>query len=787
MADDILLTQNIQMLTSALTALNQNMFNHTGGRSAIWGANTAVPGTSSARGNTDDKNTIKAIATNTLLNATMKSNTDTVRYLIKDSKKNMQDLGKYTQMSAQYFKSAIKDFSVKQLDDALPKKLNSFLDSHIKNATIPALKNFEDVVKLQKQANLKNIDAAVALAREHAALGTSEAKRARIRDTIEQQTGFNLLQLGSAVRDDGAALKAHAGEISKGMAEFAAKMHQAEENWAKVTKAGEILAGVAVLLGVDLYKAAIAAQKYGTEVTLKTIPQAALAGMSAEELIKTQNEQIQAIHSSGTSFDAFNQRLDQGASDLLLYTGSLQDGAKVTANIFGTFRKLSADGSKMEQFQGEQNDLFKRMNRTLGVTAEQFIEMNDQLTNNTAVQAQMYKVSSAQRINLLKGMQLQVQQLALDGLTVEQSKKLVESLAEITGGKAKERFVEAAKIQGVLGALGLGKEGQRAADIVRKGQHATPADLKELADIQVKAQRSVSSQYAGGNQAKEFQLDALTDVIGKFLGPNSAGAQVATSQGKAVDAQTAAVLGQTNALGGLSKENQERVLLGEKTIQVVEAGFKGVLTALKDLIALMVGGKLLGGLKNLMKFGGAGAAEGALGAGGAAAAGAAATAGLAVVATGAAVTAAYSLYKAIKGEDASNFISNFDERNIGIGAAITDGFESIHNFFAGSPGNNSAFGTDQYRTSKLKQDQQDIKDLEAGNQDENTASQIATLTEEVKKLTALQSKHIEETKKLTAVTKEGINQQAGQADDQKKVTQEIKETRTSRRVPNPAG
>lgn len=791
MADDtVLLTQNIQMLTQALTALNQNMFNKTGGRSALVGSNSSVPGTSTRVGNSSDaeRNTIKAIATNTLLNATMKSNTDTVKYLIKDSKKNITDLGRYTQMSAMYFKAAIKDFSVKQLDNVLPKKLNTYLEAHIKNGIVPQLKSFEDVVKLQKRANLQNIDAALKLVREYGNATTSIARQQHIRETIEQQTGFNLTELGVAARDDGKALKEHAGEISKGMAEFAAKMHQAEENWNKITKAGEILAGIAVLLGVDLYKAAIAAQQYGTEVTLKTIPQAALAGMTAEELIKTQNENIQAIHSSGITFDGFNRKLDDGASSLLLYTGSLQEGAKVTANIFGTFRKLSADGSKMEGFQAEQNALFKSMNRTLGVTAEQFTQMNDELTNNTAVQAQMYKVSSAQRLNLLKGMQLQVQQLALDGLTVEQSKKLVESLAEITGGKAKDRFKEAAQVQGVLGALGLGKEGQRAADIIRKGQRATPQELKELADIQATAQRSVSSQYAGGNQAKEFQLDALTDVISKFLGPNSAGAQVATSQGKAVDTQTAAVLGQTNALMGLSKENQDRVLLGEKTIQVVEAGFKGVLTALKDLIALMIGGKLLGGIKDLFKFG-AGGAEGLGGlgsAGGAALASTVATAATAALAAGAVATAGYSLYKAIKGEDASNFISNLDDKYLGLGSKITDGFEAMHDFFAGSP-NNPANATDQYKASKIAQDKADIKALETGPQDENTALQIATLTEEVKKLSALQAKHLEETKKQTQKIVEGNQQAAAQADDQTKATKEIKETRTSQRAPNPAG
>lgn len=747
MADDNLLNQNIQMLTQALTAMNQNMFNHTGGRSSIYSGLTSVPGTSSVRGGNEDKNTIKAIATNTLLNATMKSNTDTVKYLIKDSKKNMQDLGKYTQMSAMYFKSAIKDFSVKQLDNVLPKKLNSYLEDHIAKGIVPQLKTFEDVIKLQRRANIQNIDAAIALAREYGNATTSVARQTHIRDTIEQKTGFNLNELGQAVRDDGKALKEHAGEVSKGMAEFAANMHQAEANWAKLTKAGEILAGVAIALGVDLYKTAIAAQKYGTEVTLATIKQAAYAGMTGEQLIKTQNENIQSIHASGMTFDAFNQKLEDGAKNLLAWTGNLGEGAKLTAGVFNTFRTLSANGKDLSGFEQDQVKRFQFMNRTLGVTAEQFTQMNDDLMNNSNVQAEMYKVSSAQRVNLLKGMQLQVQQLALDGLTVEQSKKLVESLSEITGGKAKERYTEAAKVQGVLGALGLGKEGQTAAAIIRKGQNASPAEMKELADIQAQAQRSVASKYANGGPAMEFQLDALTDVVGKFLGPNSPGAQVATSQGKQQDIATANGIAQTKALDGLTKSGQDEILWAERQVQAIDAGFSSVSTAVKAILGLMLADKVAGGLKNLFKFGGAGAAAGEAG-------------GLASIIGGAGVLA---LTGALAG-GLTYLLTDTVPKAFGAKMGLG---EAIGSALAPDGKTNGPFDVDRYRASKISQDQNDLQVLqESGDQSESTAKQIAELTAEVKKLTDLQKKHLDATNNLTKVTQQGIAQQAAQSDDQ---------------------
>lgn len=773
MADEVLLNQNIQMLTQALTALNQNMFNHTGGRSNLWGANTAVPGTNS-KPNSEDTNTIKSIATNTLLNATMKSNTDTVRYLIKDSKKNMQDLGKYTQMSAMFFKGAIKDFSVKQLDTVLPKKLSGYLEQHIAKGIVPQLKSFEDIVKLQKRVNIQNIDAAIKLAKEYGNATTTIARQTQIRENIEQRTGFNLNELGQAARDDGKALKQHAGEISRGMAEFAANTQRSQENWDKLKKAGEVLGAAALALGVDLYKTATAAQKYGTEVTLSTIAQAAYAGMTGEELIKVQNENIQAIHSSGMSFDSFNKKLDNGAEQLLAYTGNLKDGALVTANIFGIFKKLSNQESHRASFEANQVTLFQKMNRTLGVTAEQFIEMNNELTSNSVVQAEMYKVTSAQRINLIKGMQLQVQQLALDGLTVEQSKKLVQSLAEITGGKAKERYVEAAKIQGVLGALGLGKEGQRAAEIIRKGQRASPEELKELSQIQVEAQRSVSAKYANGSPAMEFQLDALTDVIGKFLGPTSPGAQIATSQGQAINQQTAEVIGQSKALDGLTSIGQTQILWAERQVQAINAGFSSMLPVAKGILGFLVADKIGGFLKNLTKLGGKAGARTIIGEGlagttgeivgaGSLTAGAVAAVPIILTTLAAAATVGGIAYGLTK-------------------LSTATGADSLHRARASPEA--QAKAVDAYRASKIKDEQQKNADIISNQlQSSDATKQITELTEQVKKLTDLQQRHLDESKKLTSVTQQGIAQTAAQTDDHINATRKIIEQRDTRHAP----
>ncbi len=753
------------------------MFGSTGGRPGVLGSGGSTaggsgrPGAPIMRGD-PTKDGVKLYASNTLLNKTLQSNTDTVKFLIKDQKKNIQDLGKYTQLAGMYFKNSIQDFSAKQLDVALPKKLNKYLKDAIDSGIIEPLKDYEDVVKLQIKASLKNVEAITKMANAAGSFASSAKEYADLSDQAQHKYGITAAEFDQAVRDNGETLKKNAAELSKSTAQFAADMHSFEETWSKAGKAAEILGALAAAVGIELLKAAEAAQKYGTEVTLATPVQAALAGMSSEELIKLQNQNIQALHSSGTSFDEFNKTLDKSASDLLMWTGNLAEGAKLQASSFNTFRTLSANQAEYAGFQENQVDLFKKMNRTLGVTAEQFTQMNEDLLNNSNVQAEMYKVSSAQRINLIKGMQLQVQQLALDGLTVEQSKKLVESLAEITGGKAKERYTDAAKIQGVLGALGLGKEGQRAGEIIRKGQRASPEELKELAQIQADAQRQVSSKYANGGPAMEFQLDALTDVIGKFLGPNSPGAAVATSQGKQQDEQTAEAKAQTTALDALGPKAQELVLGIEKTTQAIEAGFKPVIKFLGDILALLVGGQILSGLKNLIKLGPAGlAGEAGLGSTGLGAIG---TGGLATVATAAAATAAAGAAGYALGTLVNQIPELWGGRDLS--ESIADSLSKKYDPNAGQ-----VFNVDTYRNNLIGQDKQKLaEDSLKDQKDPAVVAEMKKLNDEIKRLTDLQEKHLKATKDQLAETKKGNDQAAAQTDEHIEVTKKWVEKKDTR-------
>lgn len=759
MADEVLLNQNIQLLTQALIALNRDMLSHTGGRSSVIGSgNLHGVGTSG-----EDKNTIKSIATNTLLNATMKSNTDTVKYLIKDSKKNMQDLGKYTTLAGKYFADSIKNLSVKQLDVVIPKKLTESLNKSLGVGVIPKLKSYEDVLRIQTRAQLENVNAAMRLGKAfYDAVGNIKEQNAIL--TQLEKTGYDLNDYGKAVRDDGKALREHAGQLSQALANTAAQQQSAQQNWSKMETALKA-AGAALLgFGAIELKAAMQAMKYGTEVTLRTADQAFRAGMTTETLIKTQNENIQAIHSSGKTFGEFNEMLDDGAIKLFKYTGNLEDGAKITASSFDAFRSLSNQTDQQTGFLEQQQSVFERMNRTIGMTSEEFTSLNSELLNNSNVQASMYKIGAKQRVALLQSLQYEYEKLKLDGLSTQQAKALIDSQAQLIGGKAQDRLVKAAKVQGIFGALGMGKDGQRLAEIIRMGNRGTPAEIaarsKEGLEIRKNAERQISQRYGNSTYAAEMMVDKLTEVIPDVIGTASASAALATSQGKESTAGEADKNAKLDALPGLGDISKPVILNILKVGQMAEAAGVNVSGTLTKLFEGYLGAKFLVYLKNII----AGART-------IAPAAAAATTTAEVLGGGALVAGVVAAAPLV--------IAGLTTAALGYGAYKIATSDPGPGRARANP-EAQARAADVYRASKIKEDQN--AEINGQAQTDNT-KHLADLTEQVKKLTDIQQKQLDVSKNLASVTQQGIIQQAAQTDDHINVTRKIIEQRDTRHAP----
>lgn len=782
MAIEDQLNQNIQLLNQTIAALNANMFGSPGGRPGLLGGNSR-PGQGVNSAGDPHKDAIKLAAATTLLEKRMKENTDTMKYLVKNQTENMKNLNQYTAVAGKYFENTLQKFSAKQLDSEIPKQLTALLSNAINSGLIEPLKSYEAVLRLNKRVQTDNIDAAIRYTEQLNALETSTEstaeKVADVRDALEK-TGWTVDDLNEALKKCGGStdkLKEDMGKVSATMAEAAVNEERMSIASKAATKALTVL-GSALVAGGALYlNTARSAAQYGTTFTnvIESAKNASLAGLNPGDLARLQHDQHQALNASNVSMETFQKQLVAGSWDLLQFTGNLGDGAKLTASFLGTFRSLSADTSKQDAFLKDQAQTFKTLNRTFSVTTEEFTSLNTMLMQSNDVQTSMYKLNQSQRVVAFKDLQQSYARLRSYGLLDEQAKKVTETLASLTGGKAQTRIEQAAKFQAVAGALGFGKEGAEAAAIIQRGARGQ-GDRARLAEITAKVQRGISGRvsgaYGGGVTAglgTELSVDSLTSIISNLLGPEAATAALATSKGRQMTGAQQAALANTSFAGSSTFETDSlKHLMGIQDAVNTQGG------NIVKTILLSAGAGALGGLVSKGAGGLLGKAVG--GAGGLLGAGAATAGGMALggtIAAGAAVAGGLLINKGVEmatGDSPGSWL-----------------YRGTH-AFGTSPDQNYQTQLATAQAKRLSGRQTELvnkinekeSSLSGSPADREQIKQLEELKAAVDKLhgafTAKDAPILQELNRLTRVTKTAADQSAAQTDEH------INETRKQRKA-----
>lgn len=615
------LNQNILILTQAVNSLNQNMFGSTGGRPGMLGGSSR-PG-QGVNLNDPQKDAIKQLAATTLLEKRMKENSETIKFLIKNQKESMKNLSQYTATASKYFENALQKFSAQQLNKQIPDQLTAMFKDAINQGFVNEMKSYEDVLRLTRRVQADNVDQAYEYLKQLQGMGdTTTLTASQLEDLTKKMndTGWEFDDLQAALDKCGGnvdKLKEQMGGISAKMAETAAATERQTIASNAAAKALGVLGSAAMAVGALYLNSARSAAQYGTtfDGVITSIKNATLAGLNPEDLARLQHEQHQALNAGNISMENFQKRLVSGSWDLLEFTGSLAEGAKLTASFIGTFSSLSNNMAERDKFLAEQAQIFKTMNRTFSVTAEEFTGLNSMLQQSHDVQVSMYKLNRDQRVANFKDLQMSYARLRSYGLLDEEAKKVVQSLAQISGKTAKDRFVQAARIQAIGGALGMGGEAAELAQLVRRGQAGSARGV-ELATI---LQRGTSGRYqaAGRGGVGEFALDALVDIAPEIFGAQAPTAALAISQGREMGAAREAQLAQSSFVGGGEFHKETLVHLMGIQDAVTTTGANTV-----KAILLAAGGGAIGGLvaKGLGKAIGAGRIAGGLAGGGALAA-----------------------------------------------------------------------------------------------------------------------------------------------------------------------
>ncbi len=436
--------------------------------------------------------------------------------------KNSESLSVATALAGRSFENMVEKFDIEELEAGV----DGFVE-HLKQGSSDLAKSIAGQIK-----GAEDMIAASALLTDQFIADFEKAKA--LHDSGQREEAADLMEqynqevdiLTHSTEDLYEAQK----DLSEGMAKTVREMEggalQGIERFGKKAMAAAALLGA---VAQPMIQTAKSAAQTGTQMEFLN---AALAGMTPEELNQLQAENKQAMRASNMSFDEFNEKIRQGTVGLITYTGSLRDANRINAASMDIATTL---GANQQHFMEQQAELFKKLNRGLSMSAEQFMEMNKQLMSSSSVQAQLYKINLKQRGAYMQDLQNTYTKLRTDGLMHEQAMRMLETFEQIGAKSPKERLKEAAKLQAVMGAMGMGQEGARAGELLRGGLR-NEGDKAEFSEIIKNANISMGQQMGQSFQS-ELMSSAMIQAAGlqEYLGPESKFAELNTQQGKQMD------------------------------------------------------------------------------------------------------------------------------------------------------------------------------------------------------------------------------------------------------------
>lgn len=549
-------TEQLNDLIAKSSALTRSMFESTGAFDAL--SNESLDKFSGKL----NKTVRSMVAGNDLLESMIKTNSggDGAQGM-RDFQNNLERLGK----TSIKLNQAMEMAKVKRLQDMD----GSQQHADILKMVVPELKKL-GVVTEDLEKDLYSNNAAV----RKAALAHLDNAATTARDTVAKTASI-------------AATKANFASLRKTLGEQVLGFTGMHHEMATVTAAFTSTAGALALITSGLkglysqFMQLGSAGLGGAIIDLNKLGFSALLSATALGDLVTANKQL--MGQAGLA--GFTKMLTSNAKELREHGLSSEEAAKANAAFAQTVGAagVSLNDPKFSQALSDQKDAFIKLRAVTGVTAEQFAALTQDLMNTHDMQVSMARMTAAERVTKLRGINAEMQRLTMMGVSLEQSKKIIAANEALLGQTVKNRLEQAAKFQQAASIAGKGAEGAEAAMIMRKGRRATEEEKARLSDINASVRGSLDQMAGQGGLGTENMIDAIDEGLG---GPSKDLADATRDMRRAVEEMK----------GTSSKQLADSIGLGKS-----ELG--GSIRAIMDGIGVFFGNPLIqlaGGILGLL-------------------------------------------------------------------------------------------------------------------------------------------------------------------------------------------
>lgn len=360
------------------------------------------------------------------------------------------------------------------------------------------------------------------------------------------------------------------------------------------------LGATAAAAGYALVDMARPAAKFGTNLNVAS---SILTGMNLEETAQLQADHGATIRALGMSYDKFMGEVYEGSRALAAYTGSLRDAVRVNADTLQYSTLFGKTQQEEAEFRAQQLKTFKTLNLTMNVTAEQFMEMNKNLMNNSDVQATLYKLDLKKRAGYFQDLQAQQLRLMMYGLEYDKAQDVISAFETIGGQGPKDRLKQAHRLRAMGASVGMGAESEELARLMERG-FSEKGDKERAVILGAQIEKAIKAQMGPIGGAGEYSMQARLDAtqMDKVFGPKGMLAGLIINEARAItDEEAKAKLDReqkrkdgeviSNTLIGVT----DQIKSGVEVLALPLGAAVGLLSSIKTLIETGMAGSFLGG------------------------------------------------------------------------------------------------------------------------------------------------------------------------------------------------
>ncbi|MGV7235350.1 MAG: hypothetical protein ACQ9ET_03740 [Nitrosomonadaceae bacterium] len=256
-----------------------------------------------------------------------------------------------------------------------------------------------------------------------------------------------------------------------------------------------------------------AAMKYGLADNILKVATAAVdLGMAVPEMKEIQAANRQISYALG-GMDELHKMWVGASNALQPIVGTREEASKIAMKFASAMADTGIAAGDLSAATMAQVQIYDDHYRMMGLSAEQFAQFTQDLVADTEFRHSLARLKKEERRGYVEGVQLRMAENRQMGYTLERTKDLQKYFAQISGADSPmERMQKAARMGSMFGALGMGQEGQRINDLMRKmpsmGRDEQIAAQKEITKLNEKA-ANLYFKKLGSSEAENATFQTL--------------------------------------------------------------------------------------------------------------------------------------------------------------------------------------------------------------------------------------------------------------------------------------